>query len=528
MKRITTTVLFFMLMFHCYLTAQNAEPVNSNYLIENGISPRMLDAAASTFMQDGIFKNKVTINITDSEGTERNYDVDIIYDPEYMEGMDIRVVDKKGNVHKKEKKILRKYIEKGHYFSRMTKDYLYDESSLKMIRNGKDTVVLEFYYNKKDVDPFLRNIKRVRGEIYIVDGILKRVVLTNVKPLKKHVSEYKRTVDFAKIKSGGYIVDKVLEESTAKKNEKIIDYKLHSRVIDYKTLSGEELTWKNKISEQVPAGAKYDTINVKLGGPLPLWGKSATKTGYQLPRPIGVAAFAHFQSQFMQITSLKVGLDDGDMVNLENVITFDESDVTLNSSIFLAKADVWLFPFLNLMAIIGSGRNELNADLFVNENLRDFLEGLPEWIDVPYLPESIPINSILTSEIYGGGATLAGGIGDFNISLNYQLMFTNIVEANTTNMVNIITPMIGYMAPFGVNFMVGTQGQFYETLVKGFFEFEDVNGDPHKLKYIIDFEPIRWNGMIGFYKGFNKHWEMSIQAGFGQRTSITAVFGYRL
>ena len=527
-KRFTTFVLFIILFFPGRLTAQISEPVNSNYLIENGISPRMLDAAASSFMQDGIFTNSVYITISDSGGIEKKYEIDIIYDPKYMDGMDIRVVDKNGNIHKKEKKILRKHIERGHYFSRMTKDYIYDESSLKLIRNDKDTVVLEFYYSKKDLDPYLRDIKRVRGEVFIVDGILKRVILKNVKPLKKHIIEYKKTVDFAKVKSGGYIVDQVVKESTVKKKNNLISYNLHSRVIDYKTLDGKELTWDNKINEPIPSGVKYDTINVKLGGPLPLWGKSATKTGYQLPRPIGVAAFTHFQSQFMQITSLQVGLDDGDMVNLNNVISFDESDVTLNSSIYLAKADVWLFPFLNIMAIFGSGRNELNAELYVNEDLRDFLEGLPEWIDVPYLPESIPINSILTSEIYGGGATLAGGISDFNFSISYQLMFTNIVEANTTNMVNIITPMIGYMAPFGVNFMAGTQGQFYETLVKGFFEFKDVNDNPHKLNYNIDFEPIRWNGMIGFYKGFNKHWEMSIQVGFGQRTSVTAIFGYRL
>ena len=153
---------------------------------------------------------------------------------------------------------------------------------------------------------------------------------------------------------------------------------------------------------------------------------------------------------------------------------------------------------------------------------------LPGWIiDVPNLPQSLPIRSVLRSEIYGGGATLAGGAGDFNLSINYQLMFTRIVEANTTNMVNIITPLVGYMAPFGVNFMVGGQGQFYNTVVTGFLEFEDDNGNPHKLDYIVDFEPIQWNGMLGIYKGFARHWEISMQFGFGQRTSLTTVFGYR-
>jgi hypothetical protein len=194
----------------------------------------------------------------------------------------------------------------------------------------------------------------------------------------------------------------------------------------------------------------------------------------------------------------------------------------------MAKGDVWVFPFLNIMGIVGGGTNDLDGELIINSDLRDFLNSLPEWIiDIPNLPKNIPIKTRITSELYGGGLTLAGAVGDFNLSVNYQLMFTRIIEANTTNMVNIITPMVGYMTPFGVNFMIGGQGQFYNTQLNGFFEFDDATGNPHHLDYKVDFEPIKWNAIVGFYKGFSKHWEISVQAGFGQRASMTAVFGYR-
>jgi hypothetical protein len=52
--------------------AQN-QPLNSNYLIENGISPRVLDAAASSFMQDGRFIENVVVNIKNDEG-KKTYD----------------------------------------------------------------------------------------------------------------------------------------------------------------------------------------------------------------------------------------------------------------------------------------------------------------------------------------------------------------------------------------------------------------------------------------------------------------------
>jgi hypothetical protein len=83
--------------------------------------------------------------------------------------------------------------------------------------------------------------------------------------------------------------------------------------------------------------------------------------------------------------------------------------------------------------------------------------------------------------------------------------------------------MIGYMTPFGMNLMAGAQGQFYDTKVTGNIALDGEN----QLFYNVDFEPVRWNAILGIYKGFSKHWEIALQAGFGNRTSVTAVFGYR-
>jgi hypothetical protein len=503
-------------------SAQEQPPVNSNYLIERGISPRVLDATASIFMQDGRFSEHI---ILEKKEDKTKYDFCVIYDPSYEQGMDIRVVNYSGRISKKEQKKLKRYIEKSHYFSRMAMDYLYDESTLTFSRRSGDTVVLSYLYRKNDIDNYLRNIKRFRGEIYLVNDRLAKVVLTNTRPLRNKISRYIKTVFFAPA-GGGYIVTGYREEMVKGKGKKETHILTRAETTSYTSSGGKVLTWTGM--PEVSAARAGDTVTVKLGGPLPILGKEATKLGYQLPRPVGVALFSHLQEQYMQFTGLAVGLDGGQMIDLENVLALEESDVTLTSTITMAKADAWIFPFLNVMFIVGAGENILDANLMVNDELIDFFDRLPGWIiDVPNLPQTVPINSTIRSEIYGGGATLAGGVGDFNLSVNYQLMFTRIVEANTTNMVNIITPMIGYMSPFGVNFMLGGQGQFYNTVVTGYLEFEDSDGDPHKMDYIVDFEPIKWNGMVGIYKGFAKHWELSMQFGFGQRTSLTAVFGYR-
>jgi hypothetical protein len=522
--------LFISLLFTLIINsaiAQNYNPVNSNYLIENGVSPRMLDAAASLFKQDGSFTNN-SVLIRETNGVTKEYQLDIIYDPNFENGMDIRVVNKSGELSKREKKTFKKYIESSHYFSRMSRDYLYNETTLKVIRTNRDTVVFEYYYKKKDVDPYLKKIKKLKGNIYFVNGTLLKVVLTNIKPLKKHITHYSKTVYYAPIKEGGYVVTGFEEYATAEKGKNLTNSTLTTHTTHYYGNDGEELGWNGKKKFEETYTGSFDTVTVKLGGTLPFLGKQATKLGFKLPRPVGVAGFVYAHDQLMEFTGLEVAFNGGKLLNLENLFALEDSKVSQSTFMAMLKADLWILPFLNIMAIIGGGKNDLNGELVINDDLRDFFNNLPGFIiDIPNLPRSIPINTTVRSEIYGFGLTLAGGIQNFNLSVNYQLMFTKIVEANTTNLVNIITPMVGYMTPLGINFMVGAQGQYYNTKLTGFFDFDDKDGVTHRIDYIVDFEPVKWNGILGIYMSLSKHWEMSLQYGFGKRASVTGVFGYR-
>jgi hypothetical protein len=513
-------------LFQMGVSAQNTAPINSNFLIVNGISPRVLDAAASSYMQDGKFSEDVIIKVN-KDGFEKEYKVILIYDPSYNDGMDIRMINQSDTLSKKELKTLKKYIEKSHFFSRMSESYLYNEESLKAIKNEGGTTVLEFYYKKSNIDPYLKYIKKIKGEIHITNGNLEKVVLTNFKPLKNHIVDYRKEVSFSKVKEGGYIITSINEQIVIEKSGEKTEIEIVSNTVNYKDQDGNELSLDN----QELSGIQYDEkdlITVDLGGKLPFLGKEATKMGYKLPRPVGVDMFVYAHDQQMKFTALQIGFDGSKMINLENLFALNESSVSQSTFMPLAKADVWIFPFLNVMAIVGGGQNNLDGELVINKELHDFINDLPGFIiDIPNVPQAIPIKTNITSEVYGGGLTLAGGVGNFNLSVNYQLMFTKIVEANTLNMANVITPMVGYMTPFGVNFMAGAQGQFYNTNISGFIELEDKLGNMHKLDYQVDFEPIQWNAILGLYKSFAKHWEMSFQAGFGQRTSITAIFGYR-
>jgi hypothetical protein len=197
MNKIILTGILLFFTFSNILLAQDTNPINSNYLIEHGVSPRVIDAAASSLLQDGSFVQDVTLKSNEG-GVEKSYDIQIVYDPNYTYGMDVRMVYENEVFTDKEIKYLKNLVEKSHHFSRMSENYLYDESSLKLVKNEGDEVVFEFYYKKQDVEPYLKYIKKLKGNIVFINGELDRIVLTNIKPIKK-VQQLESTAYFQRI-----------------------------------------------------------------------------------------------------------------------------------------------------------------------------------------------------------------------------------------------------------------------------------------------------------------------------------------
>ena len=102
-------------------------------------------------------------------------------------------------------------------------------------------------------------------------------------------------------------------------------------------------------------------------------------------------------------------------------------------------------------------------------------------------------------------------------------MFATVSDVNTTTKAEVVTGLVGYMLPFGMNVMAGAQGQFYEPGIGGSLDLESGGS----IDFLVDFEPRRWNFFGGIYKGFAKHWEITLQVGIGSRSSLSALLGYR-
>lgn len=495
--------------------AQTTDPLNSNYLINQGVSPRVLDFAANSSLQDGSMKENVSVTVR-SDGKEEAFQLHSIYDPSYEYGLDIRFVVDQEKTSKKDAKQLSEAIKNLHHFSRLVEQYLYDESTLKTVKDENGEVVLEFFYRNVAVDPNMKHIKRLKGYVYFKDGILDYVELINVKPLKGGVDNFSRKAYFERpIDGSGYMVTHVIESYEMKEKGETVNVEVESFTKEFSDLDGNVVYFKDAHTQIIE---NPDTLSVKLGGPLPLMGKPATKFGYRLPRPVGINALLHLQEQEMQFTGLSIGVNGGEMIDLSDVFLMEDSKLRENTMAYKAKADVWVLPFLNINGMVGRAENSVDGDLVLTDDIKALMGILG--IDAP---DAININTDVSANLYGAGATLAGGLSDFNFTLNGQYILAHTPDVNVTTNVMTVTAMAGYMMPFGMNVMAGAQGQFYESGMGGSIDL----GDGNNLDFMVDFEPERWNFFGGVYKGFAKNWELAVQVGIGPRSSITTMLGYR-
>ena len=508
--------------FHT-MTAQEETPLNSSYLAEYGISPKLLDAAANVLLQEGSFIQNLEIEITTPTGSIETLKTQIIYDPSYKDGKDLRFVVENGVFTKKEIKALKKAIEKSHKLSRLSRSNLYDESSLTLLEDTGNELVFGFRYSKNDIEPELRDIKKYEGKLFVVGGTLDRVELNSASKLSDGRENFERTVHFEKVENRkGYIVSKIVESFDTKNGKQ----KLTFTTADYRAQDGTSIAWEGKEGRPFfENSSAIDTVNVTLGWALPIFGKPATKLGFGLPRPVGINVILHSQDDDLDFEGISVGFGDGDLADLSSLFDLENSNIVQSTTTYFVRPDVWIFPFLNVAGIFGRADNTVAGDFILDEEFREAIVGLAPLLglDPSDIPQALPLNIDVSANIIGGSVTLGGGIGDVFFSGTYQYIRASVEEANTSTNANAYVLMAGYRFPNNLNVFAGSMGQFYDSDVNGFFELE--SGDV--LRYDVNFTPTTWNAIMGVNKGFGKHWDLMVQLGIGGREQLTAQLGYR-
>ncbi|MGB0936866.1 MAG: hypothetical protein ACPGTQ_05385 [Colwellia sp.] len=271
---------------------------------------------------------------------------------------------------------------------------------------------------------------------------------------------------------------------------------------------------------------------------LPFFAQNVLDLGFELPKTFGLAIIPNVIAQDLTLTDLKVGLNGSEMVDMDFV---QFGSARADNSNLQIKADVWLFPFLNLYATYGKMNGSAATPISIEgKDLIEFLGGSCGGVLSPKACDKT-LTSIAVPEYHGSnvslGFTLAMGWDRFFVALpvTYVVTDLNILEDNVKAFQ--VSPRIGLSSDAGD---LGTMSTFFgfsylhaELDVAGKLSFDtsDLPGGipTTELDFIINQENTdKINYLIGFNWDVSKTWSFHSEAGFGgTRESFIASATYR-
>lgn len=143
---------------------------------------------------------------------------------------------------------------------------------------------------------------------------------------------------------------------------------------------------------------KYDNI-------FPIWGQKAYEKGFDIPYPTGVMVNYFYVEQGLIIDNLRLGLlTDNQDIPLTGVDFIEFGNNLSTAETVMFRPDVWVFPFLNVYGIFGTGTSRTEVNL-----------------TFPFELQSIVDQNVKTS---GFGMTAAGGLGPVWIAIDGNITWT--------------------------------------------------------------------------------------------------------
>ena len=165
---------------------------------------------------------------------------------------------------------------------------------------------------------------------------------------------------------------------------------------------------------------------------LPIWGAKATARGYTLPYSAGVSTQYFGQRSDLVINNLMVGFNNGPMYDLDGLVKFDK--VQARSDGLSLRPDIWLFPFLNIYAILGrsAASTEVGYGLWV-----------PDSSGTERNVFSASTKVDFTANTFGIGFTPTIGIRGGWMALDMNVTWTDVPQLDDPAMAFVFDPRIG-------------------------------------------------------------------------------------
>lgn len=229
---------------------------------------------------------------------------------------------------------------------------------------------------------------------------------------------------------------------------------------------------------------------------LPIWKEEAEALGYELPKAFGLNLSYMTLEQGINVDSIALqGLDSlGFKTEAE-----PGKQVT---DVVTLRADVWLFPFLNLYGLLGKLEGYSETDVNVS---------LGKW-DLGTI-ENFRLD--LDGDIKGAGFVVAGGYEQWFGLVDASYTQTELTVIDGAIDAIVVSPRVGYdfhNHGVPVRFWVGAMYQNVEQELSG-----SILGIRFDVKQSLVSE---WNMLAGMQYEINKDWYLLGEMGFGERESL--------
>ena len=281
---------------------------------------------------------------------------------------------------------------------------------------------------------------------------------------------------------------------------------------------------------------------------LPLWGNRLAERGIAFPLPCGVALNYAWVDQPITIDGLELAINDGEYVNLDDVVKFERVDASVHA--LNARFDMWLLPMLNLYGLLNYAAR---ADTDV------------------LLSEPFPLEAGATQQGGGGGmgGTLAMGFWGFFGTFDFNWTRNRMQKLDAPVNTFLITPRVGrrvfrigkveltaWLGAMYQRIGVNTSGKillsdavgetsdearakvedWYDGLSPGrkaaaralVEELRETVGTDPMIRYRLNKHvAYPWNMIVGAQLEVTPRWQARVEVGFIHRTQVIVGLSYR-
>jgi hypothetical protein len=296
--------------------------------------------------------------------------------------------------------------------------------------------------------------------------------------------------------------------------------------------------------------AERDSVLATYHQIFPIWGRKAVERGFELPTPFGLNVGGFTANQDILISNLGLGFNAP--TQPVDFITFSGAQAKVTN--WNARADLWLFPFLNVYTIVGTGPAQTTVHLatpvqftsvakFTGTNFglgftgafgfrRNFVvvDYNHQWASSSLLDAPVPVNVL--SMRYGKAFRVGARAKRMRTTFWVGTMFQSLKSgtSGSINLADVLPPGVDSLFNNYQNkpwYMALTPAQ--KALVDNFVQRLQGGLDTTVVNYSLNkkiADP--WNVLVGGTFDYGKHWGLRAEFGFVGRKSFLMMANYRI